>query len=124
MASAPGVTVSAMRHLEAYGWPGNIRELQNVIERALILCGGERLTFDSLSWQPSPVESKKAGPSRKVFPTMDEAIQRHIHEALALTQCKIEGPGGTAELLGMHPSTLRSRMKKYGIGVQKRTETV
>ena len=122
MVLAPEVTVLAMRQLEAYDWPGNIRELQNVIERALILYRGGRLTFDTLAWQPSSVESKKAGPSRGAFPTMDEAVQRHIHEALDLTQCKIEGPGGTAELLGMNPSTLRSRMKKYGIGVQKRTE--
>ena len=52
---------------------------------------------------------------------MDEAIKQHIENALVRTHCKIEGPGGTAELLNMNPSTLRSRMKKYGIGIQKRT---
>ncbi len=122
MEPPPRLTESAIRQLTDYDWPGNIRELQNVIERALILGRGRILSFETLTWEstPSP-ETPLPTSSHDAFPTMDEATKTHIQAALERTNCKIEGPGGTAELLAMNPSTLRSRMKKYGIGIQKRS---
>lgn len=123
MEPPPEVTEAAVRQLEAYDWPGNIRELQNVIERALIIGRGRRLSFENLTWSPAPGSENSTAPSAKGnFPTMDEAVKNHIRAALDLSGCKIEGPGGAAEILGMNPSTLRSRMKKYGIGVRKSSE--
>jgi len=123
MEPPPVVTGSAIRQLEAYDWPGNIRELQNVIERALILSRGRHLSFENLTWNlassspPSGISTPI--PAQENFPSMDEAVKNHIQAALTLSGCKIEGPGGAAELLCMNPSTLRSRMRKYGIGVEK-----
>ena len=123
MEPAPGLTESAVRQLTAYDWPGNIRELQNVIERALIVGRGRHLSFDNLLWEPRS-SSVPLLPDNAVegFPSMDEAVRNHIREALALSGCKVEGPGGAAELLGVHPSTLRSRMKKLGVGVRKKVD--
>ncbi|WP_300674636.1 sigma-54 dependent transcriptional regulator [Desulfoluna sp.] len=117
---SPEVKDSEISQLMAYDWPGNIRELQNVIERALILSRGRGLSFENLMWNPDRTpENRLVSPPRADFSSMDEVVKGHIQEALKRSGCKIEGPGGAAELLAMHPSTLRSRMKKFGIGVRK-----
>lgn len=105
----------ARSQLMAYDWPGNIRELQNVIERGLIVGKGGALTFDTLIRQP---ESPDTGPGLSVvgdFPTMDQVVIRHIKDALILCEGRIDGRNGAARRLGMNPSTLRGRMRKYGI---------
>ncbi|SCY21857.1 sigma-54 interaction domain-containing protein [Desulfoluna spongiiphila] len=120
MEPPPEVTDSAVRQLTAYDWPGNIRELQNVIERALIIGRGRHLSFDNLLWEPGAAsDSAVSGATAEGFPSMDQAVTDHIRAALSLAGCKVEGPGGAAELLGMNPSTLRSRMKKLGVGVKQ-----
>lgn len=109
-------TPESVTQLQTYHWPGNIRELQNVIERALIVRPGEPLSFPELTESRSdPLKGKL--PSQSHFPTMDELISQHIRKSLVLSKGKIDGPGGAAELLNLNPSTLRGKMRKFGIKV-------
>ncbi len=100
----------AISRLCAYHWPGNIRELENVIERALILSSGPALHIDSELLSAAKPISHGADSSLV-------AVEReHIQRVLEQTGGMIEGPGGAARILDMHPNTLRSRMKRLGIG--------
>jgi transcriptional regulator with GAF, ATPase, and Fis domain len=112
---APG----AMVQLRAYDWPGNVRELQNVIERALITSQGRPLSFRNLAALPSekPDEGTLDEPGR--FLKMNEMIALHIRRSLSLSKGRIAGHGRAAEILGMNPSTLRARMHKLGIRVDR-----
>ena len=117
-----------------YDWPGNVRELATVIERAAILGGGKRLNVAGAlgvrsnaprpSAPPPPplngASQPQPGPllprlQEGPFPTLDQAMARHIQDALEKTQGRIEGKGGAADLLDINPHTLRSRMKKLGV---------
>jgi formate hydrogenlyase transcriptional activator len=105
----------SMAELAAYEWPGNVRELQNVIERAIILSQGESLRFDLA--RPNTTGASRPSsqqPSENEVVTRDELKRRErdtIAAALKRTAGKVFGPGGAAELLGMKPSTLTSRIK-------------
>jgi PAS domain S-box-containing protein len=108
-----------LRHLTRYDWPGNVRELQNVIERSVLRCtdGVLRLT-DSLVSRPT--RGANAGRTgAPLHPTLDELQRDYIRQVLADCGGRIAGPGGAAEILGIHPNTLRSRMRKLGIGPEK-----
>ena len=105
-----------MERAQSYDWPGNVRELQNVVERAVILSGGGPLALDL------PVASGVAAdavtvPSGDVIPETDWRRRERENVLLALRQTdfKISGKGGAAELLGINPGTLSSRMKVLGI---------
>ena len=113
----PRLAPGAMEQLIDYDWPGNIRELQNVLERALILCKGAPLTFSNLvpNRPEDPKTEHVSSFENDRFLSMEEMMARHIYQSLKLSQGKVGGPGGAAELLGMHPSTLRARMKKLNI---------
>jgi formate hydrogenlyase transcriptional activator len=89
-----------------YDWPGNVRELENIIHRAVIVSKGNELLLD--------VPERLSG-RLTVSRTLEEVERRHIVNILESCHWKIEGKGGTAERLGIHPSTLRSRMKKLRI---------
>jgi transcriptional regulator with GAF, ATPase, and Fis domain len=102
------VSEELMQRLTAYEWPGNIRELENFLARAMILCRGNVLD-DALL----PFESDKARPAPPV--SLEEAERRHIEKVLNSTRWVVEGPKGAARLLKMNSSTLRSRMKRLGI---------
>ncbi|HEX2453611.1 MAG TPA: sigma 54-interacting transcriptional regulator [Vicinamibacterales bacterium] len=104
------IPAAAMHTLESYDWPGNIRELENVLQRAIILSPGTTLTIGD-AWMPAP-ESK----SLTELVTLVDVERRHITSVLETTRWRIEGVGGAAHLLGLKPSTLRSRMLKLGIG--------
>ncbi len=95
-----------MERLQAYDWPGNVRELRNVVERALILCNDTTL-------QIAPPTSSSANSDTVM--SLDEAQRRHILKMLGTAGGRIRGEGGAAELLGMKPTTLRSRMQRLGI---------
>jgi transcriptional regulator with GAF, ATPase, and Fis domain len=103
-----GISQGSLTRLQRYDWPGNIRELQNVIERACVLAKGQVVEVPDpalgarhrRSWQPA---------------TLEQAEQAHIGRTLERTGWRIEGAGGAAELLGLRPSTLRSRIRKLGI---------
>ncbi len=95
-----------MDALKAYPWPGNIRELRNIIEHAMIISLGENLEL-----QRSVPEKRQRGKHT----SLEEIERRHIQDILAATHGRIKGRGGAAELLELNPSTLYSRMRKLGI---------
>ena len=99
------ISKSTMQRLQAYDWPGNVRELRNVIERSMILSRGDTLTVS-----PGEVESQQ--PSTQ---TLFEVDRRHILSVLEQTGWRIRGDDGAAQVLGLNPSTLESRMKKLDI---------
>ncbi len=114
--------------LRAYPWPGNVREMASVIERAAILGNGRglqvRAALGAGIVQPaapapasSPVPAGNGAPPETAarFPTLDEAMAAHIRAALARTGGRIEGPYGAARLLAINPHTLRSRMRKLRV---------
>ena len=98
-----------MEDLVRYPWPGNIRELQNIIERAVILSSGTVLHVP-------PEELKTSAKAQGKTPqTMEEAERRHILQALEETQWVVGGPHGAAARLGLKRSTLQFRMQKLRI---------
>jgi PAS domain S-box-containing protein len=110
-----GVDRETMGRLIAYPWPGNVRELENVIERAVILAAGPTLEIaaDVLPVNVATVACEEQAPQR---PTTLQANERdHILTVLAQTDWVVEGARGAAKILGLHPNTLRSRMKRLGI---------
>ena len=117
------VPQKAMTVLQNYPWPGNVRELRNVIERAVIITqGSQLLLIDSLDSLSSEAESQRAdglSDSQREQGTEGETLEQSEHRlilrALKKAHWKVEGPGGAADLLDVHASTLRSRMKKLGI---------
>jgi len=104
-----GISESAARRLQGYSWPGNVRELHNVIERAAILSAGPALDIDFLEAPPATV-AQAATPD-----TLESVERAHILRVLGDTDGVIDGPQGAAAVLGLNPSTLRSRMQKLGI---------
>ncbi len=108
----------SLDRLVRYPWPGNIRELQNVIERAVILARSNVVEVDDrfLS-QPLGVGAEPLSPRVETASpvTLQDAERRHILRALEQTQWRIHGPRGAAAQLGVNPSTLRSRLKKLGV---------
>jgi transcriptional regulator with GAF, ATPase, and Fis domain len=104
--------------LEQQPWPGNVRELVNTLERATILSGGELLELDGGKdpTTPAPVPPPSPTPATTEIVTLEEMERQHISRALNHTGGKLYGDGGAAELLGINPNTLRSRMKKLGLG--------
>lgn len=120
-----GISEAATQKLLSYSWPGNIRELQNVIERALILSTGPILDLENdLQSIPRPaVPSEPPLEIEAVLPyadqpplkTLQEVERAHILAVLQQTHGVIEGSNGAAKTLGMHPNTLRHRMEKLGI---------
>jgi len=116
---APG----ALEQLKAYPWPGNVRELQNLIERALIRDANGRLRFDDLLQpQQSPDTRLITKAEQQILP-LDEVNASYIRQVLARTHGEINGPGGAAELLGIHPNTLRKRLVKLGIPYKRKERT-
>jgi hydrogenase-4 transcriptional activator len=113
-----------LQRLMRYHWPGNIRELGAVIDRAAILGDGRTLDvqtalgpmdLNALPSQPASVQSDHETPRSLVIIRLDQHIKQHIEHALLATRGKIEGKRGAAELLGVNPHTLRSRMRKLNI---------
>ena len=119
---APPLTTEDIAWLQRYDWPGNIRELQNVIERAVILSKGVRLCLDLVLPRVSGAASEPIPLSDHwhddVVLTDRECRERertNVMRALERSEGRIYGRGGAAELLGIKPSTLASRMRKLGI---------
>ena len=107
-----------MKDLENYGWPGNIRELMNIIERAVIVSDGHQLRLaEQIIASPADTAGENAPEidGKRVTQSLIELERDHILKTLNETGWKIEGPGGAAKLLGMNPSTMRARMRKLEI---------
>jgi DNA-binding NtrC family response regulator len=111
------VSQEAMNALEAYHWPGNVRELENTIERAVILAQGEALTLKDLSELRTLAfeKSQRLDGISPTLATLEEVERTHIQNVLKETKWVIEGARGAGSILGVNPSTLRSRMQKLGI---------
>ncbi len=103
----------SLRLLQAYGWPGNIRELQNVIERAIILCDGETFSVDE-TWLGRELPVARSRPS-----TLNRVLARQekemIEAALAESDGQVSGPSGAAAKLGLPARTLDSKIKRFKI---------
>ncbi len=118
-----------IQQLQAYDWPGNVRELQNVIERALIMSHSGRLDFSqpeagspvSTGLAVTPAAAATTGtplPADSAIFTdaqMDELQRENLLRALTACNWRVQGAGGAAELLGIPPTTLQSRIRKFGL---------
>ena len=104
------VPQAVMEALQQRDWPGNVRELENVVERAMIATTDDTLRLD---------EPQRSGPASGVLPAasdnLDDVQRMHIEAILQRCNWRINGPGNAAERLGIHPNTLRFRMKKLGV---------
>src|SRR5271168_554192 len=123
-----GVSRESMDNFMNYPWPGNIRELQNVIERAIVLSVDSTLRLDR---DLMPVAASTKGmegaetdapdhrrvdlESPKLLLTLEEVDRNHILAALQHTSGVVDGPKGAAKILNLHPNTLRHRMEKLGV---------
>jgi formate hydrogenlyase transcriptional activator len=109
-----GIDEPSLERLANYPWPGNIRELENIMERAMILCNENMLQVPPEMLPTIDMSSHLVSASRSG--TDLESVEReHILATLTQTDWVIEGARGAAQLLALHPNTLRSRMKKLGI---------
>jgi transcriptional regulator with GAF, ATPase, and Fis domain len=129
----PSISEQQLFMLKSYEWPGNVRELQNVIERAVILSRGSELRLDKVLGGRISSEPRRSGlpppPSTSSWPSPDEIVpdkewrrreRANLINALARTDGRIYGNGGAAELLGVKPSTLQSRLRALGIRARER----
>ena len=136
-AARVGVRIESIGHetmerMSRYSWPGNIRELENVLERAIILSNGPTLQIDPevfaaakdrpvAAETPFELAAESARPSEpgagqhRPLESLESNERNHILAALTQTHWVIDGPSGAAVILDLHPSTLRSRMKRLGI---------
>ena len=99
-----------MAALQEYSWPGNIRELRNVVERAMIVATGPHLSIALPT--PPPVAGKR-------YIRLDDVEREHIRSVLQSSGWRIRGPGGAASRLGFKPTTLETRMAKLGLNRRK-----
>lgn len=106
--SITSIPKETMKELQNYPWPGNIRELESIIERAMILCSGPVLHLADKLETSSPALAS-------TVKTLEEMERNQILKTISETNWRIEGKDGAATILGLHPSTLRARMHKLGI---------
>ena len=99
------ISKHAMQLLQAYPWPGNIRELKNVVERAAILCDGHNLRIERIESESSPMADV----------TLEEVSRKHIVKTLENTRWRVGGKNGAAEILGLKRTTLLTKMNKLNI---------
>jgi len=122
---APTLTLADAARLQQYDWPGNIRELQNVIERAVILSKGIRLRLDiafaDLRAMPSGTTASEREPPESILTDREfrDRERANLIKALEHTHGRIYGAGGAAELLGLNPTTLASRLRAFKITPQR-----
>ena len=110
------ITSHSMEALVSYPWPGNIRELQNIVERSMILCTGDTFSIDE-AWLSieQPSRTDMSGP---LIQTLQDQEKEMIEAALAETRGKVAGAKGAAAKLGIPPCTLESKIKQLKINKQ------
>ena len=106
------ISKSTIAKLQEYDWPGNIRELRNVLERAVLATRGDKLHLKEIYGLSENQISPK--PENENM-TLEEVERQHIVKALKECKGKISGDNGAAKILGLHPNTLRFRIQKLGI---------
>jgi transcriptional regulator with GAF, ATPase, and Fis domain len=106
------VAEQTMQRLIDYTRPGNVRELENILERAVILTTGTTLAIGS---DLLPLSNLAPAAAARQQLTLDSVEREHIVAVLHQTRWVVDGPRGAAQILGLHPNTLRNRMKKLGI---------
>jgi formate hydrogenlyase transcriptional activator len=119
------VPAEAMEALVGYAWPGNIRELENFIERAVLLSPGKGLRVPISELKPVAIAASAGNDSAPIsasptsstvsISTLEDAERQHILRALRQTEWRIAGPKGAAAILGMKRTTLQARMRKLGV---------
>ncbi len=109
------VASGVMDRLRSYRWPGNIRELENAVERSLILSEGKPLTFDDIKFKGTPPSEPSIEPLEFEEMNYDKMLFNFYQKALDLTEGRVEGKGGAADLLGVNPRTLRHRMRRISV---------
>lgn len=112
------ITRSALNVLQSYSYPGNIRELENIIHRAIIICKSDIISDEEIIIQassPSMNSKLHFDWGSDNFKTLEEIERMYIKKVLESVNGKISGSTGAAAILGLHPNTLRSRMEKLGI---------
>ncbi len=112
-----GIEKRTLELCEAYGWPGNIRELQNIIERSVILCGDPILSIDE-AWLASD-ELRRPDAASPLTRTLQDQEKEMIEAALVGSGGKVAGSKGAAAKLGIPPSTLESKIKQLRIEKRK-----
>jgi formate hydrogenlyase transcriptional activator len=112
-----GINKKSLELLQSYAWPGNIRELQNVIERSVIVCDSENLSVDE-SWLGRRAQSPDS-PSHPLSERLATQEKEMIEAALAGSNGRVSGPSGAAAKLGIPQSTLDSRIKSLKINKQQ-----
>jgi transcriptional regulator with GAF, ATPase, and Fis domain len=105
-----GIAPASLERLLAYDWPGNVRELEHTIERAVLVGEGPLLDVSDDPFDASSVRTSVEVPQR-----LDAVERDHIRHVLESTSYRIAGPSGAAAALGLHPNTLRHRLKKLGL---------
>jgi transcriptional regulator with GAF, ATPase, and Fis domain len=114
----PRVSSAVMDRLMAYQWPGNIRELENAVERSMILDRSGSLDFCEIGLSPASISRPMVPEKADFTPTgrsLDQVMADHIQTVLHQCKGRVEGDKGAAKVLAVHPSTLRKRMKKLNI---------
>jgi transcriptional regulator with GAF, ATPase, and Fis domain len=99
------VSKDSLAALQQHAWPGNVRELRNLVERAVILSAGPRLVIDGPKTTTAPLRTNR----------LIDLEAEHIRRVLESVDWRVRGAGGAAELLGLKPTTLDSRMEKLGV---------
>ena len=114
----PRVTERELELARRYDWPGNVRDLQNVVERAVILAPGGSLTLDLP--ERKGVAAARPAPAADVIPEEEwrRRERANVLAAMEKSDFRVSGEGGAAELLGISPGTLVSRLKSLGIQKQ------
>lgn len=108
----PTITERAVQQMMDYPWPGNVRELRNVVERAAIVSGGGKIILELGTAQPG---ARRAAMPIRSEAEMETMIRDNLISCLRETGGKVSGPGGAADLLGIRPTTLYSRIRRFGI---------
>ena len=115
----PRLPQRELERAQAYDWPGNVRELQNVVERAVILSLSGSIHFELPEATAEAAKVKvDVAAEAGVIPEREwrEREKANLRAALDAANGKVSGPGGAAELLGIHPATLASRLRVLNVG--------
>lgn len=120
--NTPTLAPGAIDTLLHYQWPGNVRQLENAVERAMILSKNSLINFEPIQESEQPVSISQNFQTENTSLNLNIAITQHIKKVLNISKGKVHGIDGAAELLGMNSGTLRHKMRKLGIPFGRKTK--